>query len=79
MVLNPERKMPPNVKQINATTRLSLIENVNIPIKKPKHPIINKIDNFFCGDSFAIIKDPIKAPRPSDDANIPISNSLKFN
>ena len=41
-------------------------------------PIRKKIDNLFWGEILAIIKAPINAPTPSDEAKNPISASFKF-
>ena len=43
-----------------------------MPTKKPVIPVINIGARFFCGEIFPIIRAPINAPKPSDEANIPI-------
>ena len=78
MVLNPERKVPPNVKQKKAENKFGHMEKEIIPIKKPMHPIKNSVERYFWGEIFAIISEPINAPSPSEEVKIPISNSFKF-
>ena len=67
--------MPPNVKLIKANIRLGEQENKNIPKKNPLTPVIKIIDKYFCGERLPIIKAPIRAPKPSEEAKIPILNS----
>jgi hypothetical protein len=78
-VLKPDKKIPPKVKLMNPNNKLGEKENINIPIKNPETPVTKITDKYFCGDRFPIIKAPIKAPKPSEDANMPISNSDRAN
>ena len=79
MVLNPDRKIPPKVKHTKPENKFGLVEKVIIPIKNPMHPVKNNIESFFWGEIFAIINEPINAPRPSEEVKIPISTHLNLN
>ena len=50
-----------------------------MPIKKPVMPEINIGTKCFWGDKFPIIKAPMRAPKPSAEARIPILISDKIN
>ena len=79
IVLKPDKKIPPNVKLIKASNRLGENENISIPIKNPVTPAIKIVASFFWGDIFPMIKAPIRAPKPSEEANTPILNSDRIN
>jgi len=78
-VLKPDKKIPPKVKLIKPNSKLGEKENINIPIKNPQTPVTKITDKYFCGERFPIIKAPIKAPKPSEEASMPISNSDRAN
>ena len=71
-MLNPDKKMPPNVRLIKANNKLGDNENINMPKKNPTVPVTNIGVKYFWGEIFPIIRAPIRAPKPSDEANIPI-------
>ena len=79
MVLNPDKKMPPNVRLIKANNKLGDNENINMPKKNPTVPVTNIGAKYFWGEIFPIIRAPIRAPKPSDEASIPIFISDKIN
>ena len=71
--------MPPNVRLIKANNKLGDNENINMPIKNPTVPVTNIGTKYFCGEIFPIIRAPIRAPKPSEEASIPILISDKIN
>ena len=46
-----------------------------MPKKKPPTPVIKIKERFFWGEILPISKAPIRAPKPSEEAKIPISTS----
>ena len=79
IVLNPDKKMPPNVRLIKPSNRLGENENIIIPTKNPVIPATKIETSCFWGDIFPIIKAPMRAPKPSEEANTPILNSDSIN
>ena len=79
IVLNPDKQIPPKVRLKKASIRLGEKENITIPIKKPVTPVIKIDASCFWGDIFPIINAPMRAPKPSEEANTPILNSDSIN
>ena len=76
------RRRKSTIREIDTVCKLKGIQYFAIHIRElhgsGSNKIRKKIDNLFWGEILAIIKAPINAPTPSDEAKNPISASFKF-
>ena len=56
--------------------KLTILSEIILICPLNKLYVKNIKDRYFCGEIFAISKAPIRAPKPSEDAKIPMLNSL---